>query len=238
MAISLTGKTAVITGATGNLGQAVAERLAVAGARLVLVGRQAEALTKLSGELPADAVAATIVCDLTDEAAVARLMAEANQQGGGPEILVNAAGGYASGGLVAELDMSVWHRLMAMNLTTAVLCCKYALPYMQAGGYGRIINVAAKQAQDLPPGNAAYAVSKAALRDFTTTLAHELKGSGLAAMAILPSVIDTPANRAAMPKANTDKWVSPQTLAEVIAYLASEAGGALNGSLLPLYGGL
>lgn len=235
---NLTDRTAVLTGATGNLGRVVAARFAEAGTRLMLVGREEAGLAELRAGLPPEAAIEAQVCDLADEGQVEALMSRTHELLGGPQILLNVAGGYEFGGKVAQLDMAVWRRMMEMNLTTAVLCCKYALPYMQAEGYGRIINVSSKQAQDLPAGNAAYAVAKAALRDFTTTLAHELKGSGIAAVAVLPSVIDTPATRAAMPQGDPAKWVTPEALAEVMVTLAGEAGGQLNGSLLPLYGGL
>lgn len=235
---TLTDRTAVITGAGGQLGRVVAARFAAAGARLMLVAHNESGRAELTAGLPPQTVVETRACDLADEGQVAALMSATHELLDGPQILLNVAGGYEFGGKVGQLDMAVWDRMLAMNLTTAVLCCKYALPYMQAEGYGRIINVSSKQAQDLPAGNAAYAVAKAALRDFTTTLAHELKGSGLAAVAVLPSVIDTPATRAAMPQGNPAKWVTPEALAEVMIYLAGEAGGQLNGSLLPLYGGL
>ena len=234
--MSLSDRTAIITGANGHLGQAVATAFAAAGARVALLGRDAAALQAVADALPAGAL--VVPCDVTDEASVQAAFARVNAELGGPHLLLNVVGGYAGGQKVPELDLATWQHMLSLNLTSAFLCCKHAVPYMQAADYGRIVNVSSKVALDLPAASAAYAVSKAALNAFTTCLAKELKGGPVSVAAVMPSVIDTPPNREAMPKADPAKWVTPAQLAEVLVLLCSETAGAMNGALVPVFGGV
>lgn len=234
--MSLEGKVAVITGATGKLGGVVTKRFLSEGARVAMVYHNQDELEALLPELAAEAEALPLRCNVTAEAEVQRTMAEAHERLGGPQVLLNLAGGYAAGEEVAETEEATWDRMMDLNLRSIFLCCKHALRYMLPQGYGRIVNVSSKVAVDLPAGKAAYAVSKAGVVSFTKCLAQEVKGTGVSAAAIMPSIIDTPVTRAARPKADYSKWVRPEQIAEVLVYLASEAGGALNGSILPLFG--
>lgn len=223
------GKTVVITGASGNLGQVVTEHFAALGATVVAVARSAE---------PAEGVALTVPCDVTSEAEVEGLMARVHDELGGPHVLLNLVGGYASGQKIVDLDLAVWDHMMNMNLKSALLCSKHALKYMLPEGYGRIVSVSSKAAFDLQPGAAAYALAKAGVVGLTQCLAKELRGSGVSAACVVPSVIDTPATRESMPKGDPAKWVKPLEIAETLAWLASESGGAPNGSIIQLYGGM
>lgn len=232
--MSLSGKSVVITGANGHLGQAVARRFAAAGARLALLGRDEAALQAVA----AGPEATVYVCDVTDEAAVAATMTAVHGTLGGPFALLNVVGGYAFGARVHELDLATWQHMLSLNLTSAFLCAKHALPHMLAAGEGRILSISSKVALDLPVGAAAYAVAKAGVNALTSCLAKELRGTGVAAAALMPSVIDTPPNREAMPKADPGKWVTPEQLAEVMLLLCAREAAALNGAIMPVFGGL
>lgn len=228
--MGIAGKVAVITGAAGGLGRAVTQRFVAGGAQVVTVHHAA------AEEPPG--VALSLQADVTDEPQVAALMAQVHEALGGPDILLNLVGGWAGGQRVEALDTATWQHMLRLNLDSAFLCCKHALQYMQPAGYGRIVTIGSKSGFDLPAGAAAYGVAKAAVAALTTALAHELKGSGVAACCLVPSTIDTPANRAAMPKADPARWVTPQQLAETLAWLASEQAGAVNGAIVPVYGGV
>lgn len=228
--LTLTGKTAVITGASGDLGSAVVERFVASGATVVAVTHSAPST------LPGLALA--LQADVTEEAQVEQLMATVNSQLGGPGILLNLVGGWAGGSKLHELDLSVWEHMLTLNLRTAFLCSKHALRFMLPAGYGRIVNVASKSAFDLTAGSAAYGIAKASVVALTTALAHELKGTGVSASCVSPSTIDLPKNRAAMPKVDPTKFVKPEQIAETLLWLASAEGGAANGTIMPLYGGM
>jgi len=236
--MSIAGKVTVITGATGNLGAAVTSRFLADGARAALVYQDEGKLQALLPQLPEAGQRLALKADVTDEVQVERLMGEVHERLGGPDILLNLVGGYTFGKKVVDLDLATWEHMMSLNLTSMFLCCRHALRHMLAQGYGRVVNVSSKAALDLPAGAAAYAVAKAGVTSFTTCLAHELKGSGASVAAIMPSIIDTPATRAAMPKADFSKWVKPEEIAQAMAYLASDEGGAMNGAIVPLFGAL
>lgn len=227
--MSISGKVAVITGASGDLGAAVVDRFIQGGALVVAVTH---------GPDPVANARLSLQADLSDEAQVERVMAEAAAQLGSLDILLNLVGGWAGGQRIAELDLSVWQHMQTLNLTSAFLCSKHALRHMLPAGYGRLVNVASKSAFDLGPGVAAYAVAKAGVVALTTCLAHELKGTGVSAACVAPSTIDMPKNREAMPKTDPAKFVKPEQIAETLAWLASAEGGAANGALVPLFGGL
>jgi NAD(P)-dependent dehydrogenase (short-subunit alcohol dehydrogenase family) len=236
--MSIQGKVAVITGAGGNLGSTVTKRFLQEGAQVALTYRDEGQLADFLTQLPPGANPLAIPCDVSADTDVQQMMEEVHNRLGGPHVLLNLVGGWAGGKTVAETEEADWDRMMTLNLKTAFLCAKHALAYMIPQDYGRIVSVSSKAALDLPAKSAAYAVSKAGVLSLAKCLAQEVKGTGVAAMAILPSVIDTPPNRAAMPKADFTKWVAPEQIAEVLVYLAGEAGAALNGALLPVFGGV
>jgi NAD(P)-dependent dehydrogenase (short-subunit alcohol dehydrogenase family) len=236
--MSIAGRSAIITGATGHLGSVVARVFAEEGAKVALVYRSEEGLGEVLESLPAGAERLAIQCDVGDEAQVAAMVARVHESLGGPDILLNLVGGYAFGKQVHEMELSAWRHMMDLNLTSAFLCGKHVLPYMLARGYGRIVSVSSKVAFDLPGGAAAYAVAKAGVVALTACLAKEVKGTGVSATAIAPSMIDTPEARAQNPQADTSKWVTRETIAEVLVSLAGEGGGAMNGTTVKVFGGL
>jgi NAD(P)-dependent dehydrogenase (short-subunit alcohol dehydrogenase family) len=236
--MSLQDRVAVITGATGNLGTAVTKRLVSEHAQVVLTYYDEAELEALLPQLTAETDVLPFQCDVTVEAQVRRIIQETHDQLGGPHILLNLVGGYAGGDTIVDTSETTWDRMMALNLKSAFLCCKYALTYMVPQDYGRIVNVSSKVAVDLPAKSAAYAVSKAAVISLTKCLAQELKGTGVSVAAIMPGIIDTPATRQARPQADFAKWVKPEAIADVLSFLVRYQGGALNGAIMPLFGGL
>ena len=236
--MDLDGRVALVTGGAGHLGRAVTKRLLDAGAEVVACEHTREKLDALTEELGGPAALGTLVCDVTDEAEVERMMAQVHRDRGGPDALVNLVGGFAAGANVAETELATWERMLSLNLTSMFLCSRHALQYMNEADFGRIVSVSSKAAEDLPAGRAAYAVAKAGVLNLTACMADELAGTDVACAAIMPSIIDTPVTREARPKADPSRWVTPESIAEVIAWLVSEQAGAVNGSVLRLYGGL
>ena len=223
--ISLKGKVVMITGASGGLGRTVTEEFSRSGAKVVVVGRE------LPEKLPQGQLG--IAADVTDEAEVQRLMKEALQKATRIDCLINLVGGFALGRL-SETDASVWSRMLSLNLTSAFLLSREATRLMSNQGSGRIIHMAARAAVDPFPGAGAYIVSKSGLLALIKVLALELAGSGVKVNGVLPSTIDTPANRQSMPDANPNEWVKPEAIAALLAFLASDEADALNGALIPI----
>jgi len=147
-------------------------------------------------------------------------------------------GGFAGGQTVAATDDATWQRMLDMNLNSAFYAMRAALPALLAAGRGRIVAVGSKTAIEPVATLSAYGVSKAGLVALVRTLALELKGTGITANAVLPSVIDTPANRAADPGADFSKWVAPESIAKLILWLASDATADVNGAVIPILGRL
>jgi NAD(P)-dependent dehydrogenase (short-subunit alcohol dehydrogenase family) len=224
----------VVTGGTGALGSAVASLLLARGARVhVPAFDDAEAERFALRGAPGVSVRAGV--DLTDELHVERFYAQLP----GLFASIHVAGGYAGGALL-ETSASVARRMLTMNALSAFLCCREAVRRMRAEGGpragGRIVNVAARPAIVPTAGLSAYAMSKAAVSALTLSLAEELKGEGIWVNAIVPSVLDTPANRAGMPDATFDAWPKVEEAAETIAYLASPRNAVTRGALVPVYG--
>jgi NAD(P)-dependent dehydrogenase (short-subunit alcohol dehydrogenase family) len=224
----MNGKVVVITGALGALGRVVAEVAIARGARVAGVDH-AQAQTAASAErMELGGV------DLTDPAQASKAIETAATHFGRLDALVNIAGGF-SFETVADGDAKTWQRMFAMNLMTARNASHAALPHLSASGSGRIVNIGAMGALQAGAGMGAYAASKAGVHRLTEALAAEWKGK-VTVNAVLPSTIDTAANRASMPKADFSKWVTPRELAEVILFLASDAASAVTGALIPVSG--
>ncbi|MGF1625641.1 MAG: SDR family oxidoreductase [Alphaproteobacteria bacterium] len=223
------GRHVVVTGGAGALGRAVTQAFLAAGAyvHVPLHGSRDSELAAESG----DRLSTMPGVDLRDEAAVARFYAAL------PELWasVHLAGGFAMGKL-AETSADEFQRQVALNAVTCFLCCKAAAGRMPGGG--RIVNVAARPALEprTGAGMVAYTAAKAAVAALTGALGEELVGAGILVNAIAPSIIDTPANRAAMPKSDPAKWVSPETLADAILFLASPGNTAVRGTVMTAYG--
>ena len=226
---TLDGKIVLVTGATGGLGPAVARELAAAGAHLALVAGDAARVQALADEI---GDARGFQADLTDETSTAELAARVAEHVGEIDALVHLVGGYMSG-TVSETDLAAWERMLSLNLRSALLAIRAVLPGMLERGRGKIVTVGSRAALEPAPGMAAYAVSKAALVKLTRTLAVEVRDRGLQVNAIAPSIIDTPANRRAMPKADFSKWVAPEDLARTIVFLLQN--DAITGDVLKVY---
>ncbi len=228
------GKCIVITGAFGTLGSATARAAIAAGARVVLTDVAAKVPAELSTELAASAVFLPGV-DLADAGAAERAINSAKDQLQGMDVLINTAGSFRWQ-MLEDGDPAVWDMQFNSNLKSTVNACRAAIPHMRARGAGRIVNVGALAAINAGAGMGAYTASKSGVHRLTESLAMELMGQGIAVNAVLPSIIDTPANRRDMPGADFSTWVSPQSLAEVIMFLASDAARDINGALLPVRG--
>lgn len=231
MTTPLDSRSIIVTGGFGVLGRAVAARLIADGARVTLLDR---APAPLDG-LPVGVALAIGEIDLSDEAACVAAVNQVVDQLGAIDGLVNVAGGFTwetlEGGALAS-----WDRMYAMNVRTAVACSRAVLPHLQARGAGRIVNVGALAALKAGAGMGAYAASKSAVARLTEALAEELKHSGITVNAVLPSILDTPANRADMPAADPAMWVAPEKLAAVIAFLLSDDASAVTGACVPVSG--
>ena len=232
------GQVAVVIGGTGGLGAAVVAAFLAAGAAVFVPHRQAgdlDALRAALGLAP-DAALSGDVLDLTDEDAVARVYTGAAERLGGIDVLINVAGGYGGGQPVHETPWALWQQQLDMNLKTTVLSCKAAVPHMLARGGGAIINVGTRTATQPGKNLAAYAAAKRALVQLTEALAAELREQNITANVVLPSVIDTPANRKRDSSAGGGRWVQPEAIAEVIMFLASPAANIISGASIPVYG--
>lgn len=228
--MSLEGLTIAVTGAYGNLGRAVAMILGGEGARLVLVGRRGDAL---DAAFPGDnSERMKLAVDLTDEAATAAAFRSASERFGAIDGLCAIAGGFKPGRPVHEMPQDHWREIFDLNVTTLVNCVRAVVPGMVERGYGRIVTVGASAGLKGGAKMAAYAAAKSAVMRVTESMAAELGRSGVAANCILPTVIDTPDNRAAMPRADPSKWTSPEDIAATIAFLVSREARAVNGAMV------
>lgn len=230
---SLTGKAIVITGAYGALGAETARAAVRCGARVALIDRATNAPPGLLEACGPGAVKLGGV-DLSDAAGATQAINAAHEGLRGLDALINIAGSFRWQ-TIADGDSETWDLLYAINLKTAVNASRAALAHMRNGG-GRIINIGANAASKSGAGMGPYAASKAGVHRLTESLAEEVKDLGITVNAVLPSILDTAANRTAMPEANFSKWVTPQALANVILFLASDAASAVTGALLPVTG--
>jgi len=222
----------LIAGGTGALGRAVVEGFLREGAHVVTTYRSAarlEALRTSLGEMSEHLRGCAV--DLSDEVATRAEIARVADR---LDILVNTIGGYAGGTNAWETDGAVLEHLLSLNVRALHTLLRAVVPIMLKRNQGCIINVAAKAGIAHPPHAAAYAASKAAALAMTASVAAELTGTGIRANSILPSTIDTEANRNAMPKADSSKWVPPEQIAEVIRFLCSPAGRAVRGAEIVL----
>jgi NAD(P)-dependent dehydrogenase (short-subunit alcohol dehydrogenase family) len=221
----------IISGGTGALGQSIVLAFLAAGARVcvpyVVPAEQAALQARLG---PAEAARVEMKpCDLADEAAVSAYVGEITAKHHRIDVLVNAVGGFAGGDL-ASTPLAEWNRMMTLNLTTAVVGCRAVLPDMTRARWGRIVNIASRAVVPPQGGFIAYTVSKAAVITLTQALAQEVRAHGITVNAVLPSTMDTPANRKAMPDADRSGWVSTESVARVVAFLGSEAADAVTGA--------
>lgn len=224
-------RTALITGGTGGLGSAVVARFLDDGWRVVVpwvAKRELERVERRDGLLLVEA-------DLFDADAVDIVAADA--AAAAPlRAVVNLVGGFAMGAKVAEAPIDEFEAQLRLNLRPTYLVTQAALPHLVAAGGGAVVCAGSRAALAPFPGAAGYVTAKAAVIAFAQAVAVEYKDDGVRCNAILPSVIDTPANRAAMPSADHAKWVRPAQIAGVIAHLCSDDGAVTSGAAIPVYG--
>jgi NAD(P)-dependent dehydrogenase (short-subunit alcohol dehydrogenase family) len=225
----MSDRSVLVTGGTGGLGGAVTAAFVAAGWRVVVPVRS-------RAHPPAEGAVA-VEADLTDPGSVAAAVAEAAGDAGAPlRAVVNLVGGYAAGGLVHETPVEEFERMLALNLRPTYLVTGAALPHLVAAGGGAVVCVSSRAAVAPFAGAAGYVTAKAAVLAFAGAVAVEYKNSGVRCNTVLPSVIDTPANRAAQPQADHSRWVSPAEIAGVIMFLAGPESAPVSGAAIPVYG--
>ena len=221
-------KVIAVTGASGALGKVVVEAALARGARAAAIDFAAAPAASIRERLDLGGV------DLTDAAQAQQAIDAAASHFGRLDVLINIAGGFAFE-TVAEGEPKTWQRMYALNVATTLNASRAAIPHLLASPAGRIVNIGAFGALQAGSGMGPYAASKAGVHRLTEALAQEWKGK-VTVNAVLPSIIDTAANRADMPKADFSKWVTPQELAEIILFLASDAASGVTGALIPVGG--
>jgi NAD(P)-dependent dehydrogenase (short-subunit alcohol dehydrogenase family) len=225
---------AIVTGAAGNLGRAVAEAFRVRGAALALLDVKLDPLRKAHGADSPTQLALAV--DLTNADAVAKAGADVLARYRRIDVLCNIAGGFTMGHKVHETPDETWRHMLEINVATMINAVRAVVPAMLAAGGGKIVNMGAYTATSGKAEMGAYVAAKSAVIRLTESMAMELRGSGINVNCVLPSIIDTPDNRKAMPKADPAKWVTPAALAEVIAFLASDGARAIHGAAIPVVG--
>jgi NAD(P)-dependent dehydrogenase (short-subunit alcohol dehydrogenase family) len=229
------GQVVLVAGGTGALGSAVARAFLQQGAEVVVTYRRAEEYEALSGMGAGDrARLRGHQVDVTQESQMLRLAATIDAEFQRLDALVNTAGGYSGGPKLWEIESAAFERMLDLNLRSAFVTSRTVLPIFLRQGRGCIVNVAAKAAVDQPGGAGAYVASKAAALAMMHSLAMDLKGTAIRANSVLPSIIDTAANRRDMPQANFAAWTKPEDIARVILFLCSEDARALNGAAIPV----
>ncbi|HXF59200.1 MAG TPA: SDR family NAD(P)-dependent oxidoreductase [Candidatus Saccharimonadales bacterium] len=230
---------AFVTGGTGALGRAVTKRFLDDGYRVAVTYRRREEWSALESEHPGPAREGTLLgleCDVTREEQVGGAIEATVERFGGLRVLLHVAGGYRGGQPVESLEERGLRGMLELNLVSAFLAAKHAIPHLKRGEGGRLLFISSRGAVETYPGASAYAAAKLGLHALVQTLAKELKKSGITANAVLPSMIDTPANRASMPDADFSAWVPPAAVAGLLAFLASRGADQTSGALVPIYG--
>jgi NAD(P)-dependent dehydrogenase (short-subunit alcohol dehydrogenase family) len=228
--VTFQGRTCLITGAAGNLGRAVAAAFASAGASLILMDQHEESLRSAFGSEEKGKLLA--LADLRDAQSVARAL----PAGARIDVLCNIAGGFRMGHPVHETPEDTWELMLGLNAKSVINCARAVVPGMLAAGYGKIISIAALAGLSGKANMGAYSASKSAVIRLTESMSAELRDKGINVNCVLPSIIDTPQNRADMPKADPRRWVAPEALAEVVLFLASDSARAIHGAAIPVSG--
>ena len=230
-------KVVLVAGGTGGLGRAVSLAFLQEGAKVIVTYREQtefDILTREAGATGASLQGDQV--DVTDEATLRQFIDRVIAEHSRLDALVNAVGGYAGGVNLWELETKVFDQMFALNLRSGYVLARAAIPVMLEQKHGAIVNVASKAALDHAAGASAYAASKAAAVALMDSLAAEVKGTGVRVNSILPSIIDTEANRKAMPKADFAKWPKPEEIARVILFLCSDEAKLIHGAAVPVYG--
>jgi NAD(P)-dependent dehydrogenase (short-subunit alcohol dehydrogenase family) len=224
----------MVTGANGNLGRAIAKAFADLGANLALFGSRRESLERAFGS--EDEHRLFLAADLLDQEQVDAAVKKTIERFKRIDVLCNIAGGFRMGAPVHETSDRDWNFMLDVNARTVLHTSRAVIPLMLKAGGGKIVNVGAFAAQRGAAHMGAYIASKSAVIRLTETMAAELREKNINVNCVLPTIIDTPENRAAMPKADPKKWVAPKALADVIVFLASAEASAIHGAALPVTG--
>ncbi len=227
----------MVSGASGNLGQAVTRAFHTAGANLVLLDRAPDRLQNLYPER-AGSLAHLLLdsVDATDADSVERAVQAAVERFGRIDVVANTVGGWQGGTAVHETPLETWDFLHNLNARTAFILSRAVVPHMLKQGSGKIVHTAARAGLQGSAKGAAYSASKSAVVRLVESLAAELRHQGININCVLPGTIDTPQNRQDMPKADHSRWVTPEAIADVVLFLASDAARAVNGAAVPVYG--
>lgn len=235
----LKNKVAVVTGGMGGLGTHIVERFLSEGMKIGIPVRDGSTTQKVPPALENAGDSVFIErADLTLESDVIRFLSNTSSRLGPIEILINTVGGYAGGEKIGEARMKVFDDMINMNLRPTILMSSNVLHGMRERKFGRIISIAAKPAMHSSATRGPYAIAKRGVVTLTETIAEEVAGTGITANAIAPSIILTDANRASMPGADTEKWVTPQEIAELVLFLCSRHARSINGNVIKIYGGV
>jgi len=227
------GRTVIVSGGTGALGRALVQAFLEADDCLVVPWidkGQREEVERLWPDALDSGRLTLIEADIAEESGASRVVAVAECV----DVLVNAAGGFAGGSLVFETDLGLWDDMFRINVRTAVSMSRSVLPGMRRRGCGVIVNIASRAAHERPAGLAAYSAAKAAVMVLTETLQKETAETNVRVNAVVPTTIDTPANRTAMPDADFSSWTPPERIARVILWLASDDAACVRGALVPV----
>jgi NAD(P)-dependent dehydrogenase (short-subunit alcohol dehydrogenase family) len=237
MSARFEGSIVLVAGGTGGLGRAVSSAFLEEGAHVVASYRNQPEWESFKNAMSSHASRLQgYQVEVTDEAAVNQLVENILLQHGRLDAMVNTVGGYAGGLKLWEMDTKVFEQMLSMNLRSGYLLSRAAVRTMLKQGRGAIVNVASKAAFDHASGAAAYAASKAASVALMDCLAADVRGTGVRVNTVLPSIIDTEANRKAMPKADFSKWPKPGDIARVILFLCSDQARVIHGAAIPVYG--
>lgn len=236
MKIDFSEKVVVVAGGTGGLGRSVSLAFVEEAAKVIVTYRREEEFAALKNAAGNVAALEGYRVDVTDEVAVAEFVGKVLAKHGRIDAVVNTIGGYAGGIKLWELETKVLDAMLNLNLRSGFNMARAVLPALLKQGHGAVVNVAAKAAVDHGAGAAAYAASKAAAVALMDSLAADANGTGVRVNSILPSIIDTPANRQAMPNADFATWPKPEDLAQVILFLCSDLARSIHGAAIPVYG--
>lgn len=231
------GPVAFISGGAGNLGRAVTAAFLEAGWRVNVALHHSDAknaLDALKSAYPGRV--STSLLDLSKELGASSAILQTVQWGGRLDAVAHLMGGWVGGDRLADTSVGVWDAMLGLNLTSAFLLARAAIPRMIERGGGSLVFVSSRAAREQRANNVAYAISKAGLLVLAESIAEEYKGDGIRANAVLPGTMDTPANRRAMPDADASKWVPTEEVARTILFLASRESAAVNGAAVPVYG--
>ena len=234
MGSKFANKIVLVAGGTGGLGRAVTLAFLQEGAQVIVtyvVPAELESLRQATG-----VSFGSQFLDVTDEAATRKMVEGIVGKHGRLDIMVNTIGGYVGGKALWETELATFQKMMALNVNAGFALAKAVVPAMLRQKSGAIVNIAAKAAFDHAAGAAAYAASKSAALAMIDCLAQDLKGTGVRANSVLPSIIDTEPNRRAMPDADFSKWPKPEEIAKVILFLCSDDASLMHGAAVPVYG--